>query len=213
MICNECKKEFVPRRNTKGKYCSLKCYRDSRPKQKIYNCCVCHKEVTRKDSEVKRVKFIYCSIKCLAIHKSHKIRKYNNCLNCNSKLKKNNKKFCSYKCSATFQSNELITQWLTKKISGGDKYGHLKQSFRNYLLRQADYKCTQCGWGEVNPSTNKPILAVDHIDGNWKNNDHTNLRVICYNCHTLTLTFGSLNKNGLSYERLLQQRKARGGVV
>lgn len=37
-------------------------------------------------------------------------------------------------------------------------------------------------------------LALDHIDGNRSNNLIDNLRVLCYNCHGQTETFGSKNK-------------------
>lgn len=64
---------------------------------------------------------------------------------------------------------------------------------REYLIKTAGEKCTECGWAEVNPALARPILTIDHIDGDWTNNCFDNLKVLCYNCHSITLTFGTLN--------------------
>lgn len=52
-----------------------------------------------------------------------------------------------------------------------------------------EYICASCGNdGFYN---GKPLkLHIDHIDGNWKNNLISNLRFLCPNCHSQTLTFG-----------------------
>lgn len=52
-------------------------------------------------------------------------------------------------------------------------------------------KCTIC---HLTHWIDLPItLELDHIDGNWKNNNITNLRLLCTNCHSQTSTF--MNKN------------------
>ena len=35
---------------------------------------------------------------------------------------------------------------------------------------------------------------IHHIDGNHYNNEESNLQLLCPNCHSLTPTFGALNK-------------------
>ena len=35
---------------------------------------------------------------------------------------------------------------------------------------------------------------MEHIDGNSENNNIENLELLCPNCHSLTPTFGALNK-------------------
>jgi hypothetical protein len=41
-------------------------------------------------------------------------------------------------------------------------------------------------------------LELDHIDGNHYNNDLTNLRIICPNCHAQTDTHAGKNRNKLT---------------
>lgn len=53
-------------------------------------------------------------------------------------------------------------------------------------------KCEICG---VSEWQNKPISCeLDHIDGNSKNHELANLRILCPNCHSQTDTFR--NKRG-----------------
>jgi len=48
--------------------------------------------------------------------------------------------------------------------------------------------CDECG--TTNMWRGKPItLELDHIDGDRFNNDFSNLRVLCPNCHSQTPTF------------------------
>lgn len=206
--CNECKNNFIPTKNTKGLFCSLLCYWDS---LKIINYCSnCNNEVNRKPKT--KTNNVFCNKSCAAIfnnslyQKRKAIKEYLNCIECGKKLKYSQFKCCSRECNAFNKCKISFDKWIKGEISGGDKYGQLLASIRLQLIKKAEYKCTKCGWNSPNIITGLPILCVDHIDGNWKNNRPDNLQVICYNCHTLTENFGSLNKNGLSYERLLQQR-------
>ncbi|MDH5189687.1 MAG: HNH endonuclease [Gammaproteobacteria bacterium] len=71
------------------------------------------------------------------------------------------------------------------------------QSFKlkNRLLKEGifKHKCACCygtSW------LNKPIpLELDHINGNNKDNDLKNLRLLCPNCHALTPTYRGKNKS------------------
>lgn len=58
-----------------------------------------------------------------------------------------------------------------------------------------EYKCNKCFLSEWQ---NKPItLHVDHIDSNWNNNNITNLRFLCPNCHSQEPTSKSGYKQSL----------------
>ena len=98
-------------------------------------------------------------------------------------------------CSADCRGKAKILPWLKGEESGSYANGTLKKVIRYWLIEQAGNKCTECGWGKQNPILGHAILTVDHVDGNWQNNSVDNLKVLCYNCHTLTPTFGSLNWN------------------
>lgn len=54
-------------------------------------------------------------------------------------------------------------------------------------------KCAECG---IPPEWNgKPLtLELDHIDGDNRNNELSNLRLLCPNCHSQTETFGGKNQ-------------------
>ena len=68
---------------------------------------------------------------------------------------------------------------------------------RKRLLRDGimSYQCSCCGNTEWN---NQPIpLELDHIDGKHDNNELSNLRLLCPNCHAQTHTYRGKNKKPL----------------
>jgi rubredoxin len=110
------------------------------------------------------------------------------CESCSKEITNRNK-FCNNTCQQEYQTNLLISRWLggeniTRK--GGTS---IPTWMRKYLLEEADYKCTTCGWGELNKYTNTIPLDIDHVDGNAYNNKKQNLKVECPNCHSLKKTF------------------------
>lgn len=60
-------------------------------------------------------------------------------------------------------------------------------------MEESNYKCSRCGWAEVNQYNNKIHLEIDHIDGTL-DSVKSNLRVLCPNCHSLTPTYKVLNR-------------------
>lgn len=102
--------------------------------------------------------------------------------------------YCSLKCQYDFTRKRNITLWLDGKINSLNTNGVIKPFVRRYIFEKYDSKCMLCGWNKVNKSTNLIPLEIDHVDGNYKNNDLSNLRLLCPNCHSLTSTYKNSNK-------------------
>ena len=67
------------------------------------------------------------------------------------------------------------------------------KTIKKNLIEKFGYKCQICNLSEW---LNKPIsLELDHIDGNHFNDEETNLRLLCPNCHSQTETFRGRNIN------------------
>jgi hypothetical protein len=64
---------------------------------------------------------------------------------------------------------------------------------RRDFLKLVDSICLHCGLSEW---CGKPlVLQVDHIDGDRRNNDLSNLRLLCPNCHSQTPTWSRQKQN------------------
>jgi 5-methylcytosine-specific restriction endonuclease McrA len=68
----------------------------------------------------------------------------------------------------------------------------------SYLLRRSlieigvKYKCAICNL--LNWRGNELVLQVDHVDGNRHNDRRGNLRFLCPNCHSQTITYGKTKR-------------------
>ena len=65
---------------------------------------------------------------------------------------------------------------------------------RGYIERHQilEYKCINCGC-DGNWQNGIIALEIDHIDGDNSNNEISNLRYLCPNCHALTDTYRGRN--------------------
>lgn len=104
--------------------------------------------------------------------------------------------YCNNKCQSEYEYKQYIELWKQNKISGttGKKCKDISRHIRRYLFEKNNNKCSKCGWGEINIFTNTVPLEIHHKDGNCLNNKENNLELLCPNCHSLTDTFGGLNK-------------------
>ena len=65
---------------------------------------------------------------------------------------------------------------------------------RRFLLWKLGPVCSECGWAGKNPFTNTFVIELDHIDGDHLNSSPANFRLLCPNCHAMTPTYKSLNR-------------------
>ncbi|MFA6071903.1 MAG: HNH endonuclease signature motif containing protein [Janthinobacterium sp.] len=76
-----------------------------------------------------------------------------------------------------------------------ERYKRIYLKRRVYLKYKKDY-CEECGFKPKDTCQ----LDVDHVDGNRKNNDPSNLRTLCANCHRLkTKEHGDYSNNKYQY--------------
>lgn len=120
------------------------------------------------------------------------------CKNCETEFKHNPSQggtYCCRQCQHEYQYNKSLKDWLSRKITGRMLDDRPSGFVRRYLLEECNYSCTKCGWKEANPVNGIVHLEIDHIDGNRENGYRENLQVLCPNCHSLTDTYKTLNKN------------------
>jgi len=160
----------------------------------VSNCKQCNKLIDKSK--------IFCSYICSGLYNnkhSEKLlsrKKIQTCLNCNKYIHGTGVKYCNNKCQGEYEFKENINKWLTGEISGTTKHGHASY-VKRYLLQKYNNSCAQCGWSVLNKHTNSTPLEVHHIDGNPYNNNPSNVTILCPNCHSLTKTYKSANKNGM----------------
>ena len=97
------------------------------------------------------------------------------------------------------KTHERDKRIATSKLTDEDVFfkGNTKSRIviRKYILRNnsIEYKCEMCG--NIGEWMGKTIsLELDHIDGDPMNNEKSNLRFLCPNCHATTSTYRGKNK-------------------
>lgn len=187
------------------KYCLL-CGKELTKWQSKFCCSSCaakynNKGKTHSESSKKKV-----SESLKKFYKQHKKEHFSQadknkfvCSICGKEFEsyKNDRKFCSNKCLQEYYYRVRTEAWLNGKECNSEK---LPEFIRRFLHEKHDSKCQICGWGKENPHTHKIPLQVHHIDGDCTNNKEENLQLLCPNCHSLTETFGSNNKDSKRYK-------------
>lgn len=141
----------------------------------------------------------YCSHSCAGYDTTPKV-KDGQCGYCGNpiilyKTTKNSiRKYCSASCSNKNYSRLYIERWLLGKENGSDANGNILSIIRRYMLNKAGNKCQKCGWCTINPTTGTVPVQIEHKNGNSTDQSIDNLEILCPNCHSLTSTFGGLNR-------------------
>jgi hypothetical protein len=123
--------------------------------------------------------------------------KVNLCLCCDAKIDaypSQKKKYCNTKCQNDYQYKKFIEDWKLGKHNGMRGKTATSHHIRRFLFEKYDNKCCDCGWNTRNLFTNKIPLELEHIDGDYTNNNENNLKLLCPNCHSLTATWKGANK-------------------
>lgn len=198
IICLNCGKKIeISARNkkqTNRKFCSSSCstsYNNKKRDKEVYD----RVSNTLKSKSVKKD----VKIKDLKITDKKEIV-LNYCLNCNKEINKR-KKYCSQHCKIEKEYKDFINKWKNGEEKGMSGDYSISGYVRRYIHKKYNNQCSECGWHEKNPYTNKIPLEIEHIDGNYKNNKEENLTLLCPNCHSLTKTYKGANKGNGRKER------------
>lgn len=116
------------------------------------------------------------------------------CITCHKEYISSHKmqKHCSIKCHWESKQKQYLDHWLNGIIDNTTE--NTTPPIKRYLLTLRGAKCEECGWNKISEFTKKSPLQVHHVDGNSKNNTPENLKILCPNCHSLTPSFGGLNR-------------------
>jgi 5-methylcytosine-specific restriction endonuclease McrA len=149
-------------------------------------CHQCDNPVYIRPNQLQSQKVWFCSRVCNNLYRGE--ARVGVCSVCSEKFRRKNErqKFCSRACS-----NKGRTGIKYDGLNSKNKVSQ-RQRRKLYLIERDGPNCSICGLEPV--WLNKPLNhQVDHIDGNNLNNDWSNLRILCPNCHTQTETYGAKN--------------------
>ena len=74
----------------------------------------------------------------------------------------------------------FLNQFKKGEVSGGKRW--ITPRLRNFLLEEANYACTKCGYKGLN-GNGRPNLEITHKNNNPYDHYYDNLQVLCRNCH------------------------------
>ena len=161
-------------------------------------CLICGRTIEQQTCYIVKRTLNECTCHVCGNYRRHLNAEDYACLNCGQHLsKKSQKKYCSIQCQRAFERNKYV-----ELVNAGSEEGNKKSgasgiatsgSIRTYLMLKYNNCCQKCGWGEINPITEKVPLEIHHIDGDKKNNKEDNLELLCPNCHSLTPNYKYLN--------------------
>lgn len=135
----------------------------------------------------------HCDHSCAGTEVNKPRRKHRKCKNCSQLLSAQQNLYCSQSCHLEVMYRDYIRRWLIGEVSGGNWHG-VSNYVRRWLIQKRGRRCESCGWEKVNPITGLVPIQVNHKDGNPERHRPENLELLCPNCHSLTPSFGGLNR-------------------
>jgi len=214
--CEHCDVEIVPvNRSEIRRFCSPKCYKDSRPAIRTMNCKWCdHPFIYTKDH--KNYKFDVCSPRCagyfrmipsrpwkpprVVVPKVEKVIEVNRCRDCGLEIAKRQQRCadCKEKALIVSKRKKRAYETLRRKITGDSsnhrkrarKYGCFYESVnRIHVFERDGYICHLCGTktDPSSPTNSTHYPSLDHIIPMSKQGPHSysNIATACFMCNAL----------------------------
>lgn len=165
----------------------------------INSCLNCSKEIVTRIAIGQK----FCTNSCSATY-NNKLRGNDKfCLTCNVKV------YSTYDCCSRECALENKKQKIFTLIENGNE-SFSDKMYKKFLIHKHGEKCMECGWCKIHLITGNVPIQLEHVDGNSDNNNLNNLKLLCPNCHSLTPTYGALNKgNGRDSKRNIKRQAWR----
>jgi len=186
LICLCCNKSFerTASRAVYAKYCSKSCTSKGTSQKSQIICHICSSPFEVINHRKNTAK--YCSNKCRLIQRRTGFKEERKCIYCKATFsvpKSRKKKYCSLQC------------FHKEKIDKGQvSFSAARASLKKSGLIK---KCERCGYGD-----HTHILGIHHKDRDRKNNDRSNLEILCPNCHSLEHNHHICHGYSHNYEKI-----------